>query len=491
MRRKIAQALVALAITIVVVACGGGGAGTTTPSGLAPSSVATPVMATGTITGFGSIFVNGVHFQTSAATIRKNGQMVAQSELAVGEIARVKGSMDDHGGGNCESVDVDNNVIGAIAAIDAANSTLTVLGQTVKVNAGTSFSMNIQPGDITGLAVGDFVEVSGMTDANSAIAATRITRKASPGTLQVIGAASSVDTAAHTFKINALIVNYSTATLEGFTGGQPKNGDAVEVRGTAFNGTTTTLTATRVELQSTDHNAAGDDRDLEREGLITRFVSPTDFDVAGKPVTTSSTTTFRNGTAADLALNTKVEVEGKLNSAGVLVADKVEFHHNGGVALRANVTAVNATASTITVLGVQITINANTRLEDKTSAHVEKFSLADISSGDTVEVRGFESPAGSGKLVATRIEREPASTAVKVGGPFKAGTSPQFTIVGITVDASSARLRGAFGGALSLADFLAQAVGKNVEVSGQLTGTVVMASEARIGGHEGNNGNDD
>jgi len=44
----------------------------------------------GTITGFGSIYVNGVHFKTTSATIRKNGQVVAQSALRVGEIARIK-----------------------------------------------------------------------------------------------------------------------------------------------------------------------------------------------------------------------------------------------------------------------------------------------------------------------------------------------------------------------------------------------------------------
>jgi len=34
------------------------------------------------------------------------------------------------------------------------------------------------------------------------------------------------------------------------------------------------------------------------------------------------------------------------------------------------------------------------------------FSLSNISVGDTVDVHGFESPAGSGKLVATRLDRQ-------------------------------------------------------------------------------------
>jgi hypothetical protein len=465
---------VLLAAAAALVACGGGGGmSSTTPPG------STPVMATGTITGFGSIYVNGVHFKTTSATIRKNGQVVAQSALRVGEIARIKGSKNNNEG-NADSVDVDENVVGPIAAIDTTLNTLTVLGQTVKIDAGTSFSSDVQPADITGLKVADFVEVSGLTAADGSISATRIGREASAGTLQVLGTVASVDTVAHTFMINALIVNYSAANLTGFTSGQPANGDLVEVQGTTFDSGTTTLTATHVDKQMSDQEQAGNHEDMEREGLITRFASATDFDVAGEPVTTTSATVYRNGTEADLALNAKVEVEGSLNGSNVLVADVVSFHHNGGVELQSTVTAMDATAGTLTVLGVEITVTSSTRLEDRSSAQVEMFSLSNISVGDTVDVHGFESPAGSGKLLATRLDREPASTEVEVSGPFTAGTSPQFMVFGITVDASSATLRDAGGATLTLADFFTQAVGKSVEVSGQLSGMIVSASEARI-----------
>jgi Domain of unknown function (DUF5666) len=472
---KIVLTIFAAAAAAVIAACGGGASSMTTPTGN------TPVMATGTITGFGSIYVNGIHFQTTSATIRKNGQVVAQSALRVGEIARIKGSKNDSdGSGNADSVDDDENVVGPIAAIDTANNMLTVLGQKVKIDSGTSFSSDVQPADITGLKVADFVEVSGLTAADGTITATRIERDASAGALQVLGTVASVDTVAHTFMINALVVNYSAAMLTGFASGQPANGDLVEVHGTTFDSATTTLTATRAEKQMSDEEEAGDHRDMEREGLITRFASATDFDVAGKPVTTTSATAYRNGTVADLALNVKVEVEGSLNSSNVLVADVVSFHRSGGVELQSTVTAVDTTAGTLTVLGVQITVTSSTRLEDKSSAGVEMFGLSNISVGDTVDVRGFESPAGSGKLVATRLDREPASTEVELSGPFAAGTSPKFTVFGVTVDASTATLRGADGATLMLADFLTQAVGHSVEVSGKLSGMVVIAAEARI-----------
>src|SRR6267378_7898334 len=131
---KLVPTVFSAALAALVAACGGGSgmSSTTTPT---PTGTA-PVMATGTITGFGSIFVNGVHFQTTSATIHKNGQVVAQSALKVGEIARIKGSKNNSDGtGNADNVDVDENVAGPIATI--VGNTLTVLGQTVKIDGGT------------------------------------------------------------------------------------------------------------------------------------------------------------------------------------------------------------------------------------------------------------------------------------------------------------------------------------------------------------------
>ena len=478
---KLKGLLVAASVAALAVACGGGSSGSSSMSGMRK------VMATGVITGFGSIFVNGIHFQTSNAIIRKNGQTVDQSQLAVGQVARIKGEKNDvDDTGIADEVDVDENVVGPISAIDTTNSVLTVLGQMVKVNAGTSFSKDIEPADISGLKMGDVVRVDGMADSSGVIVATRIELGSASSPLQVVGTVASLDSAAHTFKINALTVDYSSANLTGFTSGAPSNGDVVEVQGTKFDEATTTLTATHVAREMTDQEEAGDERDMEREGLITRFASATDFDVDGKPVTTTSSTTYRNGTASDLALNVKVEVEGMLNSSNVLVADVISFEHNGSVELQAQPSAVDATAGTLTLLGVKVTVNSMTRFEDESSAQMQNLSLSDVSTGDTIRVRGFESPAGSGMVVATRLEREPPTTTVIVQGPFKAATSPDFTVLGITIDASSATISGGGeGSTLTLADFLSQAVGHGVRVEGSLSGTVVMASRIRIDDENG------
>ena len=110
---------------------------------------------------------------------------------------------------------------------------------------------------------------------------------------------------------------------------------------------------------------------------------------------------------------------------------------------------------------------------------------SDVSDGDTVLVRGYESPAGSGKVLARRFERLPASTDVVVRGPYLAGTAAQFTILGISIDAANA----SFGhdedqGSMSLGDFFTRAVGQIVEVRGTASGNLVTASDVRIDSEE-------
>ncbi len=427
----------ALAAVLMLAACGGG----SVPVSNMNNSVS--VATSGVITAFGSVFVNGVRYDVSAAHLQKNGKSVAQSALAVGEVALLHG-WQDRASGECsaDSVDVEDNVVGPAAAIDVTANTLTVLGQQVIVTANTSFAASIVPGDLSGLLAGDLVEVSGLVDASGAITATRIARAEADDALQVVGAVSHADAMAHTFMINGLKIDYSTALLDGFASGQPADADVVIVRGTVFDAASVTLTATKVRRAENERDQAADGERIEQEGLVTRFASATDFDVDGAPVTTTADTVYRNGTVGDIAMNARLEVRGTLDASKVLVADKVEFEHVAVIALAATVESVDSANNTLKVLGVDITVDATTRFEDKSGADVQMFTLKDISVGDSVLVRGYETPAGSGKILARRVERMAPSSAVKVRGPFTATTAPQFQILGVVIDATNA----AFGG---------------------------------------------
>jgi hypothetical protein len=465
MNRKM-RSLAALAAAVVLTGCGGGGGGAMS-GGNGGTAGGGALVTSGTISAFGSVFINGNHFNVSGATITIDDDPANELDLRVGQSAEVRGA-DAVGSALAMAsvVEVHSRVVGPVASVSNASSSFVVLGQTVKVNSETSFDAVITPADISGIHATDLVRVHGVVQADGSIVARRIDRATAAEGDKVSGTVASVNTTTHTFKINALTVDYTTATLVNFTGANPANGDVVRVAGTGFNATTTTLTATRV-ARVVPRAEAGT---VEREGLVTRFVSLTDFDIAGQKITTTTATVYRNGSSADVKLNAAVEAHGTLDSAGVLSAQVIEIQQHSAYALEAPITALMpGTTNSLTVLGVSVTITARTRLEDRSPAHLRNLAFADLHTGDNVAVFGFEDPAGSGKITALRLARIGTTTVTAIAGFYSATTAPQFKVLGVTINAANATFYLNRDTTLTSASFFAQAAGRRVAVIGSGT----------------------
>lgn len=288
-----------------------------------------PVYAQGPIEGFGSIVVNGRHYEIAAASIRVNGEAATEDDLELGQIVAVQGHIDATATRVADSVDFEANLRGPVQSVDAANGALQALGQTINVGPETAIETN--SGDtLDSLTIGDYVEVSGLLNSDGDLAATRVAQAASSSELRIIGTVEQLNLGSFTFDIGDLVVDYSGAALiEGFPAGMPENGDLVLATGASLDAFGA-LTASRLALiESNDSELEG--REAEVEGLITRFVSPTDFDVAGRRSTSTASTDYEGGTVADLQLNVKIEIEGRFDSAGTIVADKIEVKDGGAV----------------------------------------------------------------------------------------------------------------------------------------------------------------
>lgn len=468
----------AVVAAILVVGCGGGGgSGGNTTAGIDRGGG--PTIAQGPISGFGSVIVNGVHYSTNGATITVDDRPGTESELRVGQVVRIAGTLDTSGtSGAATSVTYDDDVEGPVQSIDLAGSRLVVLGQSVRVGAATSFGDSIVPRGLEGLRIGDRVEVSGLAGSGGEIVATRIERKTATGAFEVAGTASAVDTAARRLRIGNLTVDYASAQLSDFAGGQPANGDVVEAKGTL--NSAGTLVATQLERRSTSLPGATNTK-AEIEGLVTRFVSAADFDVAGARVTTTASTVFENGNAGSLGLDAAVEVTGTLDATGRLVAQKVEFRRDSDLEIEGRVDSVNAAGNALTVLGQAVRTTTQTRFEDKSSAALQRFSLADVRAGDLVEVRGYRDGQ---VLVATLLERENSTTSggsVEVKGPATAVSPPNLTVAGVLVATDSrTEFRDKSGGSITAAAFFAAAPGREVKVRGTLNGNTVLAERAEL-----------
>ena len=431
------------------------------------------IVSKGRISRFGSIVVNGVVFDTAGATFTIDGAAGSESDLAVGQVVVVQGTIDEDGtAGTAETVTYDSLVEGPISAIDAGTNTLTVLSQTVIINSETSFDDDIVPGSIAGLAINDVVEVSGFFDANGNIVASHIELEAAGGDVEVTGIVSNVDNAAFTFEINDLVVDYSSATLEGFPGGQPENGQTVEATGTL--GGSNELVAATVEFEDGDLGFEDGD-EAEISGLITRFASASDFDVDGVPVTTDAGTEFENGSSADLALNARIEVEGVVNASGVIVADSIEFEPEGNLEISGLIEAVGS--DSVTVFDVTISVTAKTAFEDDSDDAVTRFDLTDLGVGDYVDINAFDS---AGSIVATAIERDDDPGTVGLSGVIATVGDQQFTIIGVDV-LTDGETEFELGDSEVDADtFFAAALNRFAEVSGIWNGQAIEADEVEI-----------
>jgi hypothetical protein len=140
----------------------------------------------GTISGFGSIIVNGTHYNIDNADIDANGvifsnlsQAEQQQVLAVGMVVRLKATDNGDGTGDAESVVYDASIKGPVLAdpvpqTDPNQKELLVLGQTVEISAlttqfvNTSFSM---------IARNDVVEISGFINQAGNIKATLVKKE--------------------------------------------------------------------------------------------------------------------------------------------------------------------------------------------------------------------------------------------------------------------------------------------------------------------------
>lgn len=288
-----------------------------------------PVYAQGPIEAFGSIVVNGQHYEISGASIRVNGEVATEDDLALGQIVAVQAYIEPNGVRVADTVDFEANVRGPVQSVDAANGTLQALDQQITIGSETAVE-TISGGALDALTIGDYVEVSGLLNADGDLAATRVMQVASSSELRIIGAVEQLNLGSFTFSIGALVIDYSGAALiEGFPAGTPENGDLVLATGASLD-VSGALTANRLSLiQSDDSELEG--QEAEVEGLITRFASPTDFDVAGKRSTTTASTDYEGGTVADLQLNVKIQIEGRFDSAGTIVAEKIEIKDGGAV----------------------------------------------------------------------------------------------------------------------------------------------------------------
>lgn len=384
--------LAAAAIALGLVACGGGG-GDSTAAAAAPSgsSATASAFTQGTLTGFGSIIVNGLRFDEAAATVvDDSGATHAASALALGMQVEVDSDRVVGGAAKAHAVRFGSVVLGPVASVDDAAQTFVVLGQTVDVGTDTVFGSDLSDG-LAALAAGTVVAVHGLPDsATGHIVATRIESASGAAAYKLRGKVAALDTGAKTFAIGAAVIDYSGIAAADVPASLA---DGVVVRVVLATAPNTLGQWVATRLGAGGAGRPADRADAFLRGTITAFASTTSFSVNGIDVDASAAS-FPDGTSG-LALGVAVEVAGTVSN-GVLAATVVRLEsahaHDDShrPALHGQIATIDTTKQTFVVRGVTVSYAGTVAYVNGTEA--------DLAVGRAVSVVGTIGASSGGTI---------------------------------------------------------------------------------------------
>ena len=395
-----------------------------------PGASTTGIVAVGPITSFGSVGANGLHYDTSSTTILVDGEPGTLADLRVGMMVSIRGTVDEESGAaRAGEIRFAADMIGPVTSVNRDDGTFVMLGRTIVVD-----ELTFADGDaLDALAAGHVVQVSGQYRSQNRIQATHMLRVAdnyqAGMQMRIRGDVSDLDEGGLRFRIGDQECDYSGAALE-LGGADLANGMFVEVSSTVpvANGD---MILDRIRARDRDRDRdhlCDSDCDFEVEGFVTAFVSATEFEVDGQPVTTTASTVYVNGTVDTLALDVRLAVDGTVDAAGVLVADRIVFRLQSLVEIDADIEAIDTTTGSVTVLGIDVQTDDMTMFRDHSAAEVIEFGLDDLAVGDRAEIRAC---IVDDVVVATRLERDDADDGVTLTAPVDSVEQPSITLLGV------------------------------------------------------------
>jgi hypothetical protein len=447
-------AAAAAGVAVLVLACSLG------------STPGTPALSKGVITAKGSVWVNGVEYADTAASITIGDTANhSDADLKVGMVVDVKGTVTgDSGKGDAAEIVYAADLQGTIDAsppIDLTTGVFYVFGHKIATDKTTVFD---GVSGLSGLAAGDRVEVSGTADTAAGVFnATRVEKQLTGGDFSIRGTVSTLGTGS--FVLTSDDGKSVTVNFTGTLGAGIANGSLVIVKFAAYS-SPLSVTADKVRLITEPRGDNGEHTEVS--GVVSNFAagSPVTFTVDGVSVSADSTL------AAGVANGVKVEVKGTMQG-GVLVALKVKVEIESTIEAKGQVTAIDTAAGTLTLDGVLFTVSARTIFRDDTVSGASQFSLANLPVGNTLEASGYADPS-SGAIIATRVEKQSGPGQMVLSAPVTAAVGSTLTMAGVSVNISG----------LSNAAALLAAItpGSEVTVTGTVSGTTFTATQGSIGG---------
>lgn len=327
-------------IVFIVSGCGGQSGQTQVAEG---GIGGTGITSSGSITAFGSVWVNGIKFETDDAIITLAGVPATVDDLRIGMNVSIKGTInDDLKSGYAREIFFEPTLMAAISDISAEKDQFTIGSTLVKIDDLTSLD-ELTTDD---LANGVIITISGIKDNSGVVRADYIK----------LGAIDGVDLIETPKSTNIIHIN---SAYEWMTG----------------------------------------------EGFVSDVNSITEFKSEGWTVTHNETTAFTNGSAHEIVPGVHMTVVGEKIGDQHILAKQLTFIVDEHVSHTGPVTSVDLENNTITggvLSGVTFYVTVNTIMRDDSVQAVTNFSINDISPGDNLNILLYVS---GGTMVAGQVVR--------------------------------------------------------------------------------------
>lgn len=348
-----------------VAGCGGGSIGL---AGL-PGTGGTGLFALGSISGFGSVVVNGIRFDDTQSGVELDGVLASSADLRLGMVASVEGT---------RGVDATVGVASRIQSWSVAQGDITqtsaqgtvtqlaLAGMLVQADASTVLDGVAALGQ---LRPGQRVTVWGLQEDASATR-WRATRIALTGSSDTVTTGLLVGSDGQ-LRVNGL-------TLAGVQSTGLSTGQLVRVFG-RLSGSVGTLQVQSITAQDLVSLRA-DQRDVELEGLVSALQAGSRFMLGGVMVDGSALPAV----VATLRVGSRIEVKGNL-SGGVLKAVSIDMEDEE----KLNTVELEARIEAFTSLGNFVV--RGQRCDASGVGTIENGTVASLRVGVKVKLKGTKS----------------------------------------------------------------------------------------------------
>ena len=424
-----------------------------------------PTVSEGIISNFGSVFVNGVRFDTADAMISTDDfDDTTEDELDIGMVVTVTGrSSADGSNAQASEIQFRATAEGPIERISLADEVVQVLGQVFRLDELTQFPTR----SFEQLIVGETVEISALQNQVGDFIATRIELEDdAEADFRLRGVISNLNEQQQSFEVNGLTVDFSNADVDGIL----MNGGEVSV--------TAETAIVAQQFNATEVEALGDeDNDIGRQqaidGIISEVVSSTQIRVDDYTINIDESTEFEIGSSANLLVNVRVRVFGFMTDEDILTAQSIRIDLDSDITLTGRLESIDSDDNSVEVLGNEYELDEHSILQDLSEASVRQVTLDQLSVGDLVEISAFE---GDDDLLIRQMSRLSINTpdangveSVELEGLVTAIGDQSFSIQDVLVSVGAFTEFDFDDDELTLEQFInTLSIGDNVEIEGVL-----------------------